>query len=139
MRHQHSSEMVTLVPLTDHCTSFSKLFYTLTLWLGGQPLCSQFRGLPRGVLEKNLSILAILGSSSLSSWNLSCHHILIDLEIEDLERYVSSLNCMHLSSTIPNARAWSLSFSSLFLVKSLFVALSNLSNLCPFSLAKFVW
>ena len=39
---------------------------------------------------------------------------LTDLEIEDLERFMSSLNRMHLSSTIPDATAWSLSSLGLF-------------------------
>lgn len=46
---------------------------------------------------------------------------------------------MHLSSTILNAKTWSLSLSCLFSIKSFFLVLYNLSNLCLFSPAKLIW
>ena len=50
-----------------------------------------------------------------------------------------SLTCVHLSPSIPNARAWSSTSSRLFSVKSFFMALSNTSYIVPFSLTKFIW
>ena len=110
-------------------------------------MCCQFPRFFRVIIKKNLSISVILDNFSFSSWNLNFYRNLTNLEIKDLERLVSSLNHVHLSSSFADVRGWSLPFSGLFLVififfiffYCLFVALSNLSNLCPFSLAKLVW
>ena len=52
---------------------------------------------------------------------------------------MSSLSSMHLSPSVADSIAWSLSSSSLFSVKSFFLALSNFSNPILFLLDKFLW
>ena len=52
---------------------------------------------------------------------------------------MQSLDCMHISTSAPDARSWSLSSSGLFTVKSFFIALSQMPGLSPFFLTKFVW
>ena len=86
----------------------------------------------RVIIMKNLTISTILGNPFSLSWNLNFYHNLIDLEIENLKRLMSSLTFMHLSPSVTVTRAWSLSSLGLFLVKSFFLALSNLSNPIPF-------
>ena len=109
------------------------------LWWGDQPLRSQFPYLYRVVIVKNLTVSTILGHSSSFSWNFNSHHNLTNSEIEDLERLVSSLTHVHLSSSTPNAKAWSLTFSGLCTLKSFFMALSNIPTFVLFSLTKFIW
>ena len=58
---------------------------------GDHPLCSQFPGLLRIVLVKNLTISLGLGFTDHFSWNLNFCHNLSDLEIEDIETHVVSL------------------------------------------------
>ena len=96
------------------------------MWWGDQPLGSQFLSLFKIVTIKNLPISSFRGSSYLFSWNFNFRYNLSEFEIEDLERLMSFLTRLHLSPSVPDARAWSLSSSGLFTVKSFFVALSSL-------------
>ncbi|WJZ82747.1 hypothetical protein VitviT2T_002478 [Vitis vinifera] len=50
-----------------------------------------------------------------------------------------SLDGLHLSPSVSNARFWSLSFSGLFSVKSFFLALSQFSGSPQVFSSKFVW
>ena len=50
-----------------------------------------------------------------------------------------SLDCLHLSFSVPDVRSWSLSSSGLFIVKSFFLALSQCSGSSPVFPTKFVW
>ena len=97
---------------------------------------SNFRSLQK---KKTLTISAIIGTSSSLSWNLNFHHYLTDLEIKNFERLMSSLTLIYLSPSIANTRVWSLSYSSLFSIKSLFFAISNVLDAIPFSPVKFLW
>ena len=132
--------------------SFRILLGTLGLWWemrqesifgkisgGGQPMGSQFPIIFKIVTIKSFPISSILGSSYSFSWNFNFLCNLSDFDIEDLERLMSSLTCLHLSPFTPNVRAWFLSSSSLFIVKSFFVALSNHSDLVHFLLINYVW
>ena len=109
------------------------------LWWGNQPLRSQYLGLFRIVIAKNLPISSILGSTRPFSWNLNFRRNLSDSEIEELESLMSSIACLHLSPLASNARPWSLSSLGLFIVKSFFLALSHLSDSSPVFPTKFVW
>ena len=108
------------------------------LWWGDQPLCSQFLGLYRVILVKDLTVSVVLGNSYLLFWNFNFRCDLSDIEIELLERLMSSLSLVHLSPIV-DSKVWSLSSSCLFTVKSFFLALSNFSNPILFLLAKFLW
>ena len=88
---------------------------------------------------KNLSILAILGNDTFSSWDLIFCRNLTNVEIEDLERLLSLLSHVHLTPFIPDAKAWVPSFSGGFLVKSFLLVLSNFSDSTPFYLAHFFY
>ncbi|RVW69991.1 Transposon TX1 uncharacterized 149 kDa protein [Vitis vinifera] len=77
------------------------------------------------VLDKNIPISSILGPTRLFSWNLNFRRNLSDSEIEDLEGLMRSLDGVHLSPSVPDARLWPLSSSGLFSVKSFFLALSQ--------------
>ncbi|RVW34900.1 putative ribonuclease H protein [Vitis vinifera] len=59
--------------------------------------------------------------------------------IEGLERLMHSLDCMNLSTSVSDARSWSLCSSGLFTVKSFFTALSQMPDSSPFFPTKFVW
>ena len=74
---------------------------------------------------RNSSISYVLGTFYFFSWNLIFHRNLSDVEIEDLERLMSSLSFVHLIQSIPYKRAWSLSCSSIFSAKSFLLALFN--------------
>ena len=50
-----------------------------------------------------------------------------------------SLDCLHVSFLVPDARSWSLSSSGLFTVKSFFFALSQCSGSPPVFPTKCVW
>ena len=89
-------------------------------------------------LETPLSHM-FLELSIFFSWNLIFHRNLSDVEIEDLERLMSSLSFVHLIQSIPYKRAWSLSCSSIFSAKSFLLALFNWLDLVYFPLAKFIW
>ena len=122
--------MVTSVPLEDPCIGFLiyifffpkltllwvRIYFWEDLWWGDQPLCCQFPRFFRVIIKKNLSISVILDNFSFSSWNLNFYCNLANLEIKDLERLVSSLNHVHLSSSFADARGWSLPSLGLFLV-----------------------
>ena len=109
------------------------------LWWRDQPLGSQYPRLLRVVTDKNILISSILGSTLPLSWNFNFHRNLSDFEIEDLEGLMRSLDCLHLSSSVSDARSWSLSYSKLFTVKSFFFALSQCSGSPPVFPTKFVW
>ena len=102
-------------------------------------MSSQFASLYRVISVRNITVFGVLGNSYLSSWNLNFRHNLINLEIELLERFVSSLNLVHLSFKTTNLRIWSLSSVGSFSVKKNFMVLSMLSNPISFILTNFVW
>ena len=102
---------------------FSKTHFVVSenLFLGrfmvrGSTFVLSFPRFFRVIIKKNLSISVILDNFSFSSWNLNFYRNLTNLEIKDLERLVSSLNHVHLSSSFADARGWSLPSSGLFLV-----------------------
>ena len=74
------------------------------LWWGDQPLGSQYPSLFRVVLDKNIPISSVLGPTRPFSWNLNFRRNLSDSEIEDLEGLMRSLDGVHLSPSIPDAR-----------------------------------
>ena len=79
-------------------------------------------------MDKNSPISSILGSTHPFSWNFNFRRNLSDLEIEDLEGLVRSLDCLHVSFSVPDARSWSLSSSRLFTVKFFFLTVSQCSG-----------
>ena len=81
---------------------------------------SQYPRLFRVVTDKNISISSILGSTRPFSWNFNFRRNLYDPEIEDLEGLMWSLDCLHLSSLVSNARSCSLSSSGLFTINFFF-------------------
>ena len=101
-------------------------------------MCSKFLGLFRIVIVKNLTISLVLGSTNPFSWNINFHQNVLDFGIEDLERLISSLSHLHLSSSGLYLRAWSLSFSGLFTVM-FFSVLSNHIDPNPSFPIDFVW
>ncbi|KAJ9685201.1 hypothetical protein PVL29_017293 [Vitis rotundifolia] len=109
------------------------------LWWGDQPLVSQYPRLFRVVLDKNVPISSILGSSRPFSWNFDFRRNLSDIEIEDLEGLMRSLDGLHLSPSVPDARFWLVSSSGFFSVKSFFLALSHFSGSPQIFPSKFVW
>ncbi|KAJ9689230.1 hypothetical protein PVL29_014744 [Vitis rotundifolia] len=109
------------------------------LWWGDQPLGSQYPRLFRVVTDKNSPISSILGSTHPFSWNFNFRRNLSDPEIEEFEGLMRSLDCLHVSFSIPDARSWSLSSSGLFTVKSFFLALSHCSGSHPVFPTKCAW
>ncbi|RVW92839.1 LINE-1 retrotransposable element ORF2 protein [Vitis vinifera] len=109
------------------------------LVVGDQPLGVRFPRLLRVVMDKNIPISSILGSTRPFSWNFNFHRNLSDSEIEDLESLMRSLDHIHLSPSVPDKRSWSLSSSELFTVKSFFLALSQISGLPSVFPTKLVW
>ena len=110
------------------------------LWWGDQPLGFQYPSLFRVVTDKNISISSILGSARPFSWNFNFRRNLSNSEIEDLESFMRSLDCLHLSSTVSDARTVKfLSSLGLFTVKFFFLALSHLSDLSLVFPTNFVW
>ena len=103
------------------------------------PLGFQYPRLFRVVTDRNIPISSILGSTRHFSWNVNFRHNLSDSEIEDLECLMRSLNCLHLSPLVSDARSWSLSHSGLFTVKYFFLALSHCSGSSQVFPTKFVW
>ncbi|RVW86011.1 Transposon TX1 uncharacterized 149 kDa protein [Vitis vinifera] len=75
------------------------------LWWGDQPLGSQYSRLFRVVSDKNILISSILGSTRPFSWNFNFRHNLSDSEIEDLEGLMRSLDGLHLSPSVSDARS----------------------------------
>ena len=104
-----------------------------------QPLGTQYPRLFRVVLDKNILISSVLGSTRPFSWNLNFRRNLSYSEIEDLEGLMRLLDGLHLSPSVPDARFWPLSFSGLFSVKSFFLALSQFSGSPQVLPSKFVW
>ena len=100
---------------------------------------SQYPRLFRVVLNKNILIFSILGPTRPFSWNLNFHRNLSNSEIEDLEGLMRSLDALHLSPSVLDARFWPLSPSGLFSVKSFFLALSQFSRSPQDFPSKFVW
>ena len=74
------------------------------LWRGDQPLGTQYPRLFRVVVDKNISISSVLGPSRSFLWNLNFRRNLSDFEIEDLEGLMRSLDGLHLSPSVPDAR-----------------------------------
>ena len=109
------------------------------LWWGDQPLGSQYPSLFRVVLDKNIPISSVLDPTRPFSWNLNFRHNLSNSEIEDLEGLMRSLDGVHLSPSVPDARSWPLSSSGLFSVKSFFLALSQFFGPPQVFPSKFVW
>ncbi|KAJ9698203.1 hypothetical protein PVL29_007338 [Vitis rotundifolia] len=109
------------------------------LWWGDQPLGVRYPRLLRVVTDKNIPISSILGSTRPFSWNFNFRRNLSDSEIEKLESLMRSLDRLHLSSSVPDMRSWSLSPSGLFTVKSFFLALSQFSGLPSVFPTKLVW
>ncbi|WJZ91178.1 hypothetical protein VitviT2T_010276 [Vitis vinifera] len=109
------------------------------LWWGDQPLRIQYPRLFRVVMDKNISISSVLGPSRPFSWNLNFRRNLSDSEIEDLEGLMWSLDDLHLSPSVPDARLWPLSSSGLFSLKSFFLALSQSSGSPQDFPSKIVW
>ena len=109
------------------------------LWWGNQSLCSQFADLYRVISVKNLTVSNVLGNSFPLAWNLNFRRNLTDSEIDLLQRLMSSLSLVRFSPSLADSRAWSLSSSGLFTVKSFFLALSKVSNPILFLPAKFLW
>ena len=69
-------------------------------------------------MDKNIPISSIVGSARPFSWNFNFRRNLIDSEIKDLERLMRSLDCMNLSTSVSDARSWSLLSSRLFTLYS---------------------
>ena len=111
--------MVTLLSLEGYCTSLSgvskftrfvvgdreRIRFWEDLWWGDQPLGSQYSRLFRVVSDKNILISSILGSTRPFSWNFNFRHNLSDSEIEDLEGLMRSLDGLHLSPSVSDARS----------------------------------
>ncbi|RVX22980.1 putative ribonuclease H protein [Vitis vinifera] len=74
----------------------------------------------------------------LFSWNLNFRRNLSDSEIEDLEGLMRSLDGVHLSPSVPDARLWPLSSSGLFQLNifSSFIPIFWIPQVFP---SKFVW
>ncbi|RVW58950.1 Retrovirus-related Pol polyprotein from transposon RE1 [Vitis vinifera] len=109
------------------------------LWWGNQTLCAQFAELYRVISVRNLTVSNVLGNSFPLSWNFNFCRNLTDSEIDLLQRLMSSLHSVLLSPSSSDSRAWSLSSSGSFSVKSFFYALSKDSNPLMFLPAKFLW
>ncbi|KAL6346450.1 hypothetical protein AAG906_033246 [Vitis piasezkii] len=109
------------------------------LWWGNQTLCAQFAELYRVSSVRNLTVSNVLGNSFPLSWNFNFRRNLTDSEIDLLQRLMSSLHSVLLSPSSSDSRAWSLSSSGSFSVKSFFNALSKDSNPLMFLPAKFLW
>ena len=96
---------------------------------------SQFPRLFRIVIVKNLFISSILRFIYPFSRNFNFYCNLFDSKMEELEILISSLACLHLTPLVLDEKAWFLSSSGLFTVKSFFLVLSDSS---PTFLANFV-
>ncbi|RVX18254.1 putative ribonuclease H protein [Vitis vinifera] len=116
-----------------------RILFWEDLWWGNQTLCSQFADLYKVISVKNLTVSNVLGNSLPLSWNFNFRCNLTDSEIDLLQRLMSSLGFVLFSPSSSDSRAWSLSSSGLFSVKSFFLALSKVSNPLLFLPAKFLW
>ena len=74
------------------------------LWWGDQPLGSQYPKVFTVVFDKNIHIASILGFSRPFSWNFNFCCNLSHSEIEDLEGFMRSLDGLHLSPLVSDAR-----------------------------------
>ncbi|RVW70928.1 hypothetical protein CK203_050584 [Vitis vinifera] len=108
-----------IVVLEGYCTSLSGIFQVysvcgrrwgknsilrrLVVW--GQPLGSQYPRLFRVVSDKNILISSILDSTRPFSWNFNFRYKLFDSEVEDLEGLMQSLDDLHLSPSVSDARS----------------------------------
>ncbi|RVW68265.1 putative mitochondrial protein [Vitis vinifera] len=142
-------QMVTPLSLEGHCTSLLGFFQVYSVYrrrwgknsllgrfvAGDQIFKDEYPRLYRVVMDKNIPISSILSSTHPFSWNFNFRRNLTDYEIEDLERLMHSLDCMNLSTSASDGRSWSL----LFIVKSFFIALSQMPDSSPFFPTKFVW
>ena len=150
----HMSPLVTdaraWVPSSSGVFSVKSFFLALTNLSDSVPfyptkflwklvLGTQYPRLFKVVLDKNIPISSVLGPTRPFSWNLNFRRNLSDYEIEDLEGLMRSLDGLHLSPSVPNARFWPLSSSGLFSVKSFFLALSQFSGSPQVFPSKFVW
>ncbi|KAL6331593.1 hypothetical protein AAG906_011533 [Vitis piasezkii] len=140
----HSNGYCTSFPRFSKFTRFmvgdgERIRFWEDLWWGDQPLGVRFPRLLRVVMDKNIPISSILGSTRPFSWNFNFRRNLSDSEIEDLESLMRSLDHIHLSPSVPDKRSWSLSSSGLFTVKSFFLALSQISGLPSVFPTKLVW
>ena len=106
---------------------------------GNHTLCSQFAGLYRVISVKNLTVSNVLSNSCPLSWNLNFRHNLTDTKIDLLQRIMPFFSLVFFSHSLVDSRAWSLSSSGLFSMKSFFLALSKVSNPILFLRAKFLW
>ena len=111
--------MVTSLSLEGYCTSLSGVFHVYSVcgrkWgknsilgrfvVGDQSLGSQYPRLFRVVLDKNIPISSILGSTRPFSWNFNFCHNLSDSEIEDLECLMRSLDGLHLLPSVSDVRS----------------------------------
>ena len=145
--------MVSQMSLEGYCSSFSRVLpfcppgggqrgenrFWEDLWWGNQTLCSQFADIYRVISVKNLTVLNVLGNFLPLSWNFNFRPNLTDSEIDLLQRLMSSLHSVLLSPSSSDSRAWSLSSSGSFSVKSFFSALSKVPNPLMFLPAKFLW
>ncbi|RVW97046.1 hypothetical protein CK203_032332 [Vitis vinifera] len=109
-----------------------------TWWLDGHTDVLG-RLLLKVISVKNLTVSNALGNSFPLAWNLNFRRNLTDSEIDLLQRLMSSLSSVRFSPSLADSRAWSLSSSGLFTVKSFFLALSKVSNPILFLSAKFLW
>ncbi|RVX05099.1 hypothetical protein CK203_020224 [Vitis vinifera] len=106
-------------------------------WKAISQVFQEFSSFTRFVVGNGERIL--LGPTRPFSWNLNFRRNLSDSEIEDLEGLMRSLDGVHLSPSVPDARLWPLSSSGLFSVKSFFLALSQCFGSPQVFPSKFVW
>ena len=82
-----------------------KIRFWEDLWWGDQPLGIQYPRLFRVVIDKNIPISSILGSTRPFSWNFNFRRNLSDSEIEDLGGLMRSLDRLHLSPSVSDKRS----------------------------------
>ena len=100
---------------------------------------SQYPRLFSVVLDKSILISSVLGSTRPYFWNFNFRHNLSDSKIEELEGLMRSLDGLHLSPSVLDARFWPLSSLGLFSVKFFFLTLSQFSGSPQVFLSKFIW
>ena len=150
---QYGGEMASQVSLESYSLDFSFVLSTysscggewreIRFWedlrLGDQLLCVQYSYLYRVTPVRNLATSMVLGFSSPSTWNLNFRRNLYDIKFENLKRLLISIGSVQLFHSTTNSRGCSLSSTSLFTVKSLYLALSMTPSITLFHLAKFLW
>ena len=115
----------------------TKICFWEDFWWGNQSLCLQFPRLNRVTITKKLSISAILGNDTSSSWDLIFRRNLTNVEIEDLKKLMSLLSHVHLTPFILDAKTWVPSSSRGFSIKSFLLVLSISQILLLFTLLIF--